>query len=29
VFPLPHEFNVDWMVDSLAPEEMAHVEACA
>jgi hypothetical protein len=29
VLPLPHEFKVDWMVDSAAPEEMAHVEACA
>jgi hypothetical protein len=29
VLPLPHEFNIDWIVDSLAPGEMAHVEACA
>jgi hypothetical protein len=29
VLPLPHEFRVDWILDSLAPEEMGQVAACA
>jgi hypothetical protein len=29
VLPLPHEFSVAWIVDSLAPDEMEHLEACA